>query len=49
MKKTYETPQIIVTAFEGENTMTLTASNVSPANVKKTSSNSFSFGQLGSK
>lgn len=45
MKKTYETPQIIVTAFEGENSM-LTKSSQSPYNVTKNANNTVNFGQL---
>jgi hypothetical protein len=45
MKKTYETPQIIVTAFESEGIM-LTASNAAPASVKKSSKGVTSLGQL---
>ncbi len=42
MKKTYETPQIIVTAFEGENTM-VTVSNLAADKVKRTTANTIDF------
>jgi hypothetical protein len=45
MKKSYETPQIIVTAFEGENSM-LTTSNATVASVKRSAKNTASLGQL---
>lgn len=45
MKKIYETPQIIVTAFEGENTM-LTISTAATNTAAKTTKNTMSFGQL---
>jgi hypothetical protein len=46
MKKTYETPQIIVTAFESESIMSLVTSSVAPTKAKKSSSNTISFGSL---
>lgn len=47
MKKIYETPQIIVTAFEGENIMQLsTVTNTAAANAQKSTKNTMSFGQL---
>lgn len=46
MKKIYETPQIIVTAFEGENIMQLSTVTSTTASAKKTSQNTMSFGQL---
>ncbi len=45
MKKIYETPQIIVTAFEGENSM-LTKSSQNPYSISKNANNTVDFGQL---
>jgi hypothetical protein len=42
MKKSYETPSIIVTAFEGESVMAFTTSAIAPTSVKRSSGNTTS-------
>lgn len=47
MKKIYEEPQIIVTAFASEGIMSpITVSNVAPTSVAKSASRTVSLGQL---